>query len=708
MILNQLTLNNFCIYRGEHVFDLAPDRRQGRPAPIVLFGGINGGGKTTLLDAVQLVLYGKRARCSKRGDKPYNDFLRDSINHDVDASDGASIQLSFHYAAEGHEQLYEVTRSWGLARENIRERVQVRRDGEVDGWLSENWNQLVEELIPFGIAQLCFFDAEKIRFLAEDETSTQALGDAIKSLLGLDLAERLVADASVLETRLASRVKKSKELEDLERLAAELDEKLAECRRLTQDRAGILPLQERAANRLKSAEEQFARVGGKHWEQREDRQRQRGELEHTVRETEDRLVALSASELPMALVDDLMQDMANQSAQERAAGESEVISTLLTDRDRKLISALKKKRVSEKVIVAVTTHLEADRKQRSEQCNIDCWLELSDVSQRRLEHLLETGIASRLKDTSSLLEQLEASRRDLETVQRSLAAAPKDDAIQEVAAELKAATSELAGFDLQLNRIDRQIATAQFERDELQKKVSRLRRKVVDEEISSEEGKRIAELLVRTQDTMSEFLKRATAAKIDHLSRLVTDSFRFLLRKKSLVERVIIDPHSFSITLIGTAGNTIPKDRLSEGEKQIFAISVLWGLSQASARPLPAIIDTPMGRLDAEHRTQLVERYFPHASHQVIVLSTDTEIEREFFEQLQPHISRAYHLSYDEEQRITSAEEGYFWDAEVSGADGTSSASPPSLSGPHSVQKSRRKRAKTSGMHAAALGRSPK
>jgi hypothetical protein len=72
-----------------------------------------------------------------------------------------------------------------------------------DGWLSENWNQLVEELIPLGIAQLCFFDAEKIRFLAEDETSMQALGDAIKSLLGLDLAERSVAVVAVLEGRIA-------------------------------------------------------------------------------------------------------------------------------------------------------------------------------------------------------------------------------------------------------------------------------------------------------------------------------------------------------------------------------------------------------------------------------------------------------------------------------------------------------------------------
>ena len=127
----------------------------------------------------------------------------------------------------------------------------------------------------------------------------------------------------------------------------------------------------------------------------------------------------------------------------------------------------------------------------------------------------------------------------------------------------------------------------------------------------------------------------------------------------------MIDPTDFSITLVDQSGAVLPKERLSEGEKQIFAISVLWGLSQASARPLPAIIYTPMGRLDSEHRKQLVERYFPHASHQVIILSTDTEIEVNYFEQLQPSVARAYHLNYDEAGRMTNVEEGYFWKAQV-------------------------------------------
>lgn len=87
----------------------------------------------------------------------------------------------------------------------------------------------------------------------------------------------------------------------------------------------------------------------------------------------------------------------------------------------------------------------------------------------------------------------------------------------------------------------------------------------------------------------------------------------------------------------------------------------LRGLARAAARPLPAVIDTPMARLDAVHRQNLVERYFPSASHQVVVFSTDTEVDRPFYEALKPHLARAYHLNYDEQTKQTVAEEGYFW-----------------------------------------------
>ena len=241
---------------------------------------------------------------------------------------------------------------------------------------------------------------------------------------------------------------------------------------------------------------------------------------------------------------------------------------------------------------------------------------------------------------------------------------PDEENVREVAEQLKQATVEVAALDRQIGRLARELDTLRNERLILEAQFSKLRRKVIDEEIRNEEDVRLAGLLARTQETMKQFLRRATASKIDRLSELVGESFRFLLRKKSLVQRVQIDPESFAITLTGADGAVISKERLSEGEKQIFAISVLWGLSRAAGGRLPTIIDTPMARLDAEHRQQLVERYFPNASHQVVILSTDTEIEQSDFRTLRPSIARAYLLDYDEQLRATVVRDGYFWESD--------------------------------------------
>src|SRR5437764_4178439 len=123
MILEQLLLRNFCLFRGQQVFDLTPVRRQGKHLPIVLFGGINGGGKTTLFDAIQLALYGVRARCSKRSHLGYEEFLRQSIHLGASPEEGAGVWLAFRHAADGQEQRYEVRREWKVEEGKVRENL---------------------------------------------------------------------------------------------------------------------------------------------------------------------------------------------------------------------------------------------------------------------------------------------------------------------------------------------------------------------------------------------------------------------------------------------------------------------------------------------------------------------------------------------------------------------------------------------------------
>ena len=106
--------------------------------------------------------------------------------------------------------------------------------------------------------------------------------------------------------------------------------------------------------------------------------------------------------------------------------------------------------------------------------------------------------------------------------------------------------------------------------------------------------------------------------------------------------------------------DVILRDDLSEGEKQMFATSVLWALARTSGRSLPFIIDTPLARLDMDHRDNLVDEFFPVASHQTIILSTDSEISKPYYEKLKPYITRSYSMDYDNEKLCSKVSNKYF------------------------------------------------
>jgi len=164
------------------------------------------------------------------------------------------------------------------------------------------------------------------------------------------------------------------------------------------------------------------------------------------------------------------------------------------------------------------------------------------------------------------------------------------------------------------------------------------------------------------QTTLVEFRQRLTKQKLGELEQAVTQYCLLLLHKSSLVHRVMVDGSTFRLTLYDTEGEPLPIQCLSAGEKQLLAIAFLWGLASVSGRQLPVAIDTPLGRLDSKHRRHLVDRYFPQASHQVILLSTDTEIRDDEVRRLrkQGAIAREYLLEYDGANRSTVIRDGYF------------------------------------------------
>ncbi len=125
-----------------------------------------------------------------------------------------------------------------------------------------------------------------------------------------------------------------------------------------------------------------------------------------------------------------------------------------------------------------------------------------------------------------------------------------------------------------------------------------------------------------------------------------------------------MDPETLDWKCVSSDNREIPRSSLSAGEKQLLVISILWALAICSKKKLPVIIDTPLSRLDSLHRTALITTYFPNAGEQTIILSTDSEINADYYRLMKNNIGNEFTLVYDEITKSTTIEQGYSIGAE--------------------------------------------
>lgn len=177
--------------------------------------------------------------------------------------------------------------------------------------------------------------------------------------------------------------------------------------------------------------------------------------------------------------------------------------------------------------------------------------------------------------------------------------------------------------------------------------------------LAREDSDRLVHHSARARATLTAFKQEVVSYHVHRLERFILGGLSALLRKSDLVTNVSIDPKTFAIELRDAEWAVLAPEQLSAGERQLLAVALLWALAKASGQAAPTVIDTPLGRLDSQHRSRLIERYFPFAGNQVILLSTDEEIDAALYTRLAPSISRSFTISYDPELGGSVVSEGY-------------------------------------------------
>lgn len=661
MIFLELVLQNFGPYQGRQVINLRP-KTDNNPRPIILFGGMNGGGKTTLMDAIRLCLYGSRAQCSTRGNLSYSDFLSQSVNRNTPPTEKARIELAFEVIQDDKPTTLRIVRYWEKEPKDGKDTLGILIDEEwPDKALANTWDEFIENLLPLGISNLFLFDGEQVKELAELEIPPPTVVGAIQSLLGLELSERLATDLDILVSRKRKEIANAKELATLKEIEQKFKQQKEELDNYKKDLADIETKLKRAETQQRLASDKFIYEGGKIASERSQLEIQLIELTAQADEARQGMRELAESALPLALISPLLEQAKLQTEQESRQQQAKMAWNVLKERDNRLLSYINQLSLVPNQIEEIQTFLNQENQAIKEdfEDKKEPWLNLDAEANNQLESLLKHDLNYSKFKTNNQQEKLKELETEIDFLDRQIAAAASPEAYQTLEDAVRKAQNEVA-------KVKASYETLKHRSDELERLLTKTKRELedyTDDSIKVRNNQHIIDSVAKVKATLKLFKEKLTLKKLNKLEIEVTECFLYLLHKSDLVHRVAIDTYTFSLSLYDLSGQLVPKHRLSAGEKQLLAIAFLWGLARVSGRHLPVAIDTPLGRLDSSHRNNLVERYFPTASHQVILLSTDTEVGKVEVERLREieAIAHSYLLKYDPTQRQTITEPGYFW-----------------------------------------------
>lgn len=615
-----LSLKNFGPFREIEDLSLAVDPE----SPVVVIHGENTLGKTSLFRALRWCLYGapeagKTPSESARG-------LVDYINRPARADGETAMEVAINFTANG--QQYHLRRSAQLDAGPV---PRVTADLRIDSSVVQQQaiGMEIGRLLHPQISEFFLFDGELLRDFYDrlnSDRERDLLKGSIESVLGIPALQLAARDIGVLRDEVTARqaklMKNQKEADNAKRQLRELKSGLDS---LVKDRKEIAVALRKAEADLEDVKERIAAVDDLKADAREmetlEAQIKGDEIdEKALRgEMRDLLVRGWLAPAGAKLSAVLLGVQANND--EAQARERDI------QRARDRVDLLQKQikggkcptcsqelpppdAATQQALAEAEAHLEGLRRETGDGPDL--------ALERKVRALIDTRTVDAYRDKQAQVDKIMSTQYDRHRRLGAIKDRLKDNdaaAIRQLGNEQDRLERAITNYSASIIRLAEDEAKVGKDQNRLASVLTRLAGGQPTVAAEAYFFAYVSDLVTRTIDTYQE----RTRAQIETTA---TDMFMKLIRNPEGYKGITIG-RNYSVDLVGQRG---PAMKTSEGGRQLIALSLIGALKRAAVRGGPVVLDSPLARLDLEHRENVLNSWVPELGSQAILLVQSGEL----------------------------------------------------------------------------------
>lgn len=660
MIIKRIKTKNYKTYLSLDLdLSVKPDQ------PIILIGGMNGGGKTTLFEAICGALYGLKIKNKAH----FQELLNNGAIGKVEPT--IVLELTFEGMVLGRMQEYLLRRTYKLnPADKPVENVLLNMDGTPFSYGTatppqqraineQQVNKIIKANLPQELSKYFLFDAMQSSELLKENVFAQIIKDNIQNVMGFNKYLQMKNAAEHQQQEWAARrLEAQKEAEEYNGLCEQrnqLVELQEENAKLQDDKYKYLTSIQTEYDAAKEGAKESAETERKIQEleasvkdTQELSKRYNTQLKHVVETLE---INVFFPKLAQGITNEV-NDIIRQKEALKQEREGVLSVEQMREVTTKILGYLKSKYLCPESVEDddVVAYLKSQQESLHRKDNY-AFMDESELE--ALKNLLNANAVNEFitlndsrHDLEKRLENYDNQLRQISLLRRSMVNGNTEiiKAYEEASRELETLKKEADNRKVSIKKLEQKIHQfdVQIQQEPDVKYDMLVKLKPFFEDVADT-------LLRRKKEKIEEDMK-------EQLNKLLI-SYKGCIAKVELSDRM----ENFTIRLYHKAGNEISLNQLNAASKQIFIQVLLNVLRNLGDYNPPVMIDTVMGVLDEESRDVLMEEYFPGLAEQTILLCTTSEIRKDKdYLKLEPFLSRSYTLVRDVERQSTHIEEGYF------------------------------------------------